>query len=75
MLTARYLTELAERAPGDMAMEKERRVETMDDEQKRLGEQSPSEKLETETPISPPTPGAENSDSEGVKEETSPNTE
>ena len=45
------------------------------DEQKPLTEQSPSEKLQTETPISPATPGAENPDSEEIKQEVQPNTE
>jgi hypothetical protein len=56
-------------------MENASRVETMNDEQKPLVDQSPAEKLEAETPISPATPGAESPGSEEVKAETSPNTE
>ncbi|MCU1267292.1 MAG: hypothetical protein JWM21_3610 [Acidobacteria bacterium] len=54
-----------------MMTKNERRVDTTNAEQ----EQSPSEKLETEKPISPPTPGIEDPDSEELKDETSPNTE
>jgi hypothetical protein len=58
-----------------MTMENESRVEPMNEEVKPLADQSPSEKLENETPISPATPGVESSESDEVKEETSPNTE
>ena len=45
------------------------------DDEKPLTEQSPSEKLETETPISPATPGVESPASEEIKQEVKPNTE
>jgi hypothetical protein len=54
-----------------MMTENEGRVDTTNDEQ----EESPSEKLETEKPISPPSPGIENPDREELKDETGPNTE
>ena len=55
--------------------EHEGQAEVLNDEQNPLAEQSPSEKLETETPISPAVPGAESSDSKDIKNETNPNTE
>ena len=47
----------------------------MNEDAKPLADQSPSEKLETDIPISPATPGVESPESDEVKEETSPNTE
>jgi hypothetical protein len=58
-----------------MMIENEGQPETLSDSEKPLAEQSPSEKLETETPISPATPGIENPDSEEIKQEAHPNTE
>ena len=55
--------------------EHEGQAEAMNDEQKPLAEQSPSEKLETETPISPATPGIESPASKEIKNEDKPNTE
>lgn len=43
--------------------------------QEEAREQSPSEKLETEKPISPATPGIESADSNEIKDEVNPNTE
>ena len=55
--------------------EQEGQAAAMNDEQKPLEEQSPSEKLETDTPISPATPGAESPGNKEVKNEDNPNTE
>ncbi len=43
--------------------------------QKPPAEQSPSEKLQTETPAGSLIPGAENPKSEEIKKEVNPNTE
>ena len=56
-------------------IEHEGQAAAIDDEQKSLTEQSPSEKLETETPISPATPGVESPANKEVKNEINPNTE
>ena len=48
-------------------------------EQKSSGdeqqEKSPTEKLEDKKPVASPVPGAQNPESEAVKEEVNPNTE
>jgi hypothetical protein len=43
--------------------------------QKSEAEESPSEKLEAVTPTGSLTPGAQNPESEEIKQETNPNTE
>ena len=55
--------------------EHEGQAEVLNDEQEPLAEQSPSEKLETETPISPATPGIESPDKKEIKNEDNPNAE
>jgi hypothetical protein len=49
--------------------------ETLNDEQKPVAEESPAEKLDTEKPISPVTPGIESPESKEIKKEVNPNTE
>ena len=46
-----------------------------DPQEKPLNEQSPSEKLREETPTAASVPGAENPESEEIKQEINPNTE
>ena len=55
--------------------EHEGQAAATNDEPKPLAEQSPTEKLETETPISPAAPGIESSANKEVKNEDNPNTE
>ncbi len=50
-------------------------TEDLSDEQKPLTEQSLSDKLQTETPVSPTTPGVQKAGSAEIKNETKPNTE
>jgi hypothetical protein len=57
-----------------MMTENEKRLDTASGSEP-LNEESPADKLETEAPISSPTPGIENADREELKDETSPNTE
>lgn len=49
--------------------------ENLSDEQKPKQEESPSEKLEMNPPAGSLVPGAENPESEEIKEERSPNSE
>ena len=46
-----------------------------DPQEKPLNEQSPSEKLEDKAPVTSSVPGAENPESEEIKQEINPNTE
>jgi hypothetical protein len=56
-------------------MEENKQSENSSDEQQPKQEESPSEKLEMNPPTGSLVPGAENPESEEIKEERSPNTE
>lgn len=54
---------------------KEERTAGMKDDQKTSAEESPTEKLEGKQPPGSPIPGAQNPESEEIKNEINPNTE
>jgi hypothetical protein len=60
---------------GRLVMEENKESGNLSDEQKPVQEESPSEKLEMNPPSGSLVPGAENPESEEIKEERSPNTE